>query len=240
MFIRACRFQFIVGYAQKDTLASGNQMLAAQFTSVSATDGSATLADLTVGGYEPYDEATDEGGTSGDLSIQFLNSSGATEARYYWFDDDVKTGWFDTAGTASDAVKLESARGVWTSGSGLTFTSAGAVNESDILVVTRSSGNQAVGNATPVDLKLSQIAVSGYEPYDEATDEGGTSGDLSIQFLSSSGTTLARYYWFDDDVKTGWFDTAGNDASNVSFQAGTGVWVSGGGLTIRIPAPELN
>ena len=78
MFIRAWRFQFIVGYAQKDTLASGNQMLAAQFTSVSATDGSATLADLTVGGYEAYDEATDEGGTSGDLSIQFLNSSGAT------------------------------------------------------------------------------------------------------------------------------------------------------------------
>ena len=229
-----------MGYAQKDTLSSGNQMLAAQFTSVSATDGSATLADLTVGGHEKYDEETDEGGTSGDLSIQFLNSSGAMEARYYWFDDDVQTGWFDKSGNSADAVKLESARGVWTSGSGLTFTSAGAVNESDILVVTRSSGNQAVGNATPVDLKLSQIAVTGYEPYDEETDEGGTSGDLSIQFLSPSGTMLPRYYWFDDDVQTGWFDKSGNDAGNVSFPAGTGVWVSGGGLTIRIPAPELN
>lgn len=228
-----------MGYAQKNTLESGNQMLAAQFISTGASDGLVTLSDLTVSGYEAYDEETDEGGTSGDFSIQLLNPSGATESRYYWFDDDVKTGWFDPAGNASDAVKIEVARGVWTSGSGLVFTSAGTVNENDVLVITRNSGNQAVGNATPVDLKLSQIAVSGYEPYDEETDEGGTSGDLSIQFLSSSGTTLARYYWFDDDIKFGWFDTTGNDASNVSFLAGTGVWVSGGGLTIRIPAPEL-
>ena len=206
---------------------------------VNANDGSAKLSDITVGGYEKYDEETDEGGTSGELSIQFLNSSGGMEARYYWYDDDVKTGWFERSGEFADNVTLESAKGVWTTGRGLTFTSAGAVNENDILVTTRLSGNQAVGNSTPVDLKLSQIAVTGYEPYDEESDEGGTSGELSIQFLNSSGGMEARYYWYDDDVKTGWFDRSGNSASNVTFAAGTGVWVSGRGLTIRIPAPTL-
>ena len=228
-----------MGYTQKDTLESGNQMLSAQFATIGATDGSATLSDFTVGGYDPYDEETDKGGTSGAFSIQFLNSSGAMEARYYWYDDDVKKGWFERSGASADDVELEAAKGVWATGRGLAFTSAGAVNESDILVVTRPSGNQAVGNATPVNLTLSKIVVSGYDPYDEETDKGGTSGALSIQFLSSTGEMESRYYWYDDDVKTGWFDRSGNSASDVTFPAGTGVWVSGRGLTMRIPAPEL-
>ena len=238
-FAGVFRFSSIVGYAQKDTISSGNAMLSAQFAAISANDGSATLADLTVGGYEPYDEEEDEGGTSGSFNIQFLSSSGTTEAQYYWYDDDVKTGWFTRSGEASDSVKLDAGKGIWVSGKGLSLTSAGAVNENDILITTRSSGNQAVANTTPVNLKLSQIAVTGYDPYDEEEDEGGTSGSFNIQFLTSSGTTSAQYYWYDDDVKTGWFDRAGNNANDVEIPAGTGVWVSGKGLTVRIPAPEL-
>ena len=229
-----------MGYAQKETASSGNAMLSAQFATVSANDGSATLADLTVSGYDPYDPVEDEGGTSGDFNIQFLSSSGTMEARYYWYDDDEKTGWFDRTGVSADAVKLDAGKGVWTSGRGLTLTSAGAVNESDIVIVTRSSGNQAIANTTPVALKLSQLAITGYDPYDPEEDEGGTSGDFNIQFLSSSGTMVARYYWYDDDEKTGWFDRTGESAANVEIPAGTGVWASGKGLTIRIPAPELN
>lgn len=229
-----------MGYAQKDTISSGNAMLSAQFATVSATDGSATLADLTVSGYDPYDPREDEGGTSGDFNIQFLSSSGTMEARYYWYDNDEKTGWFDRTGVSADAVKLDAGKGVWTSGRGLTLTSAGAVNESDIVIVTRSSGNQAIANTTPVALKLSQLAITGYAPYNPKEDEGGTSGDFNIQFLSSSGTMVARYYWYDDDEKTGWFDRTGESAANVEIPAGTGVWASGKGLTIRIPAPEHN
>ena len=229
-----------MGYAQKDTLSSGNQMMSAQFATVTANDGSAKLSDLTVGGYDAYDPVEDEGGTSGDFSIQFLSASGTTEARYAWYDDDEKTGWFDRSGNAADNVALEAGKGVWTSGRGLTCTSAGAVNEEDIVIVTRSSGNQAIANTTPVALKLSQLAITGYDPYDPVEDEGGTSGDFSIQFLTASGTTEARYAWYDDDEKTGWFDRSGNAANNVEIPAGTGVWASGRGLTIRIPAPELN
>ena len=228
-----------MGYAQKDTLASGNAMLAAQFASVSATDGSATLSDLTIGGYDAYDPKEDEGGTSGDFKIMFLSSSGTTEASYSWFDDDEKKGWFDANGEASDTVKLEAAKGVWTRGLGLSLTSAGQVSESDIVVTTRSNGNQAIANTTPVAIKLSQIAVTGYDPYDPKEDEGGTSGDFKIMFLTSSGTTAASYSWFDDDEKTGWFDANNEDAGNVEIPAGTGVWTRGMGMTVRIPAPEL-
>ena len=214
-------------------------MLAAQFATVSASDGSAKLADLTIGGYDAYDAKEEEGGTSGDFKIMFLSSSGTTEASYSWFDDDEKTGWFDASGNAADDVKLEAARGVWTRGLGLTLTSAGQVSESDIIVTTRSSGNQAVANTTPVAVKLSKIAVTGYDPYDAKEEEGGTSGDFKIMFLSSSGTTEASYSWFDDDEKTGWFDANNQDASNVEIPAGTGVWTRGMGMTVRIPAPEL-
>ena len=228
-----------MGYANKDTASSGFAMLGAQFEAVGANDGSATLADLTIGGYEKYDEETDEGGTSGEFVIQFLTATGTLEARYSWFDDDEKTGWFDRDGDAADDVSLEAAKGIWVSGKGLSMTSAGQVNEDDIVINTSASGFKAIANTTPVDLKLSQLAITGYDPYDEETDEGGTSGEFVIQFLTSTGTLQARYSWFDDDEKTGWFDRDGEDANNVTIPAGTGVWVSGKGLTLRIPAPEL-
>ena len=228
-----------MGYAAKDTLKSGNQMLSAQFTSVGQTDGSATLSDLIVSGYEKYDDDTDLGGTSGDLSVQLLTSTGSTEARYYWYDDDERCGWFDRAGAAVDSTVIPAGKGLWVSGSGLQLTSAGAVNKDDVVVVTRKSGNQAIANTTPVSLKLSQLAVTGYDPYDDDKDAGGTSGDFSIQFLTSTGATESRYYWYDDDERTGWFDRSGNSGNDVKLEAGVGVWVSGAGLTVRIPAPEL-
>lgn len=72
-----------MGYAQKDTTSSGNAMLSAQFATVSANDCSATLADLTVRGCDPYDPVEDEGGTSRDFNIQFFSSIGTMESRYY-------------------------------------------------------------------------------------------------------------------------------------------------------------
>ena len=214
-------------------------MLSAQFETVSANDGSAKLSDLTIGGYDPYDADEDEGGTSGSFRIQFLTSTGTMEAQYFWYDDDEKKGWFDKDGNAADDTTLGAAKGLWVRGAGLTMTSAGAVNESDIVVPTASSGFKAIGNTFPVTVKLSQLAVTGYAPYDPDEDEGGTSGSFRVQFLTSSGTMAAQYFWYDDDEKTGWFDKDGVASGDVTIPAGTGVWVRGGGLTVRIPAPEL-
>ena len=98
-------------------------MKAASFATVGATDGSATLADIKITGYDPYDEEEDEGGTSGDFYIQFLNASGKMTAMYEWFDDDVKTGWV-SGGVVVDATKvtIPAGTGVWVKGAGLTLT----------------------------------------------------------------------------------------------------------------------
>lgn len=113
----------IVGYQTQDTASSGFAMKAASFETVGATDGSATLADIKITGYDPYDEEEDEGGTSGDFYIQFLNASGKTSARYEWVDDDVRTGWV-SGGSIVDATKvtIPAGTGVWVKGAGLTLT----------------------------------------------------------------------------------------------------------------------
>ena len=229
----------VVGYQTQGTASSGFAMKAASFETVGAVDGSATLADLKITGYDPYDEVEDEGGTSGQFSIQFLNASGKTTATYQWFDDDVTTGW-KSAGSVVDAstVKLPAAGAVWTKGAGLSITSSGAVSDADIVKNFDSAGFAAVGNTTPVAVTLADLAVTGYDPYDEVEDEGGTSGQFSIQFLDANGRTTATYQWFDDDVTTGW--KSGGvvvDATSVTIPAGTGVWVKGAGLTLTIPSP---
>ena len=214
-------------------------MKAASFESIGAADGSATLADIKISGYDAYDPVEDEGGTSGQFSIQFLNASGKTTATYSWFDDDVTTGW-KSAGSVVDAstIKLPAAGAVWTYGAGFSITSSGAVSDADIVKNFSASGFDAVGNTTPVDVTLADLAVTGYEPYDEVSDEGGTSGQFSIQFLNANGRTTATYSWFDDDVTTGW--KSGGvvvDPTKVTIPAGTGVWVFGAGLTLTIPSP---
>ena len=214
-------------------------MKAASFETVGAADASATLADIKIAGYEPYDEETDEGGTSGQFMIQFLNASGKTTAKYQWFDDDVTTGW-KSAGSVVDAstVKLPAAGAVWVNGAGLSMTSAGAVSDADIVKTFAATGFDAVGNTTPVDVTLADLAVTGYAPYDEEEDEGGTSGQFMIQFLDASGKTTAKYQWFDDDVTTGWKSSGSVvDPTTVTIPAGTGVWVNGAGLTLTIPTP---
>ena len=229
----------IVGYQTQSTASSGFAMKAASFESIGAADGSATLADLKITGYDPYDEEEDEGGTSGQFMIQFLNASGQMTATYSWFDDDVTTGW-KSSGSVIDAstVKLPAAGAVWTKGAGLSMTSSGAVPDADIVKNFAASGFAAVGNTTPVDLTLADLAVTGYDPYDEEEDEGGTSGQFMIQFLNAQGQMTATYSWFDDDVTTGW-KSGGSviDATKVTIPAGTGVWVKGAGLTLTIPSP---
>ena len=113
--------------------------------------------------------------------------------------------------------------------------------------LTRSSGATALGNGTPVDLTLGRLLVEGYtDPiYDE--DEGETQegtgvigGQFNVQFLSASGTTEASYNFVDDgEHAKGWYDWSWNSANSVELPAGQGLWIQGGGLSLRVPAPEL-
>ena len=133
MFTGSIRPAPIVGYLGNDMNASGATMAAGSFAAVSAVDGSYTLADLTVTGYDApvYDEEEEElisgGVIGGQFLLRFLNSSGIAEARYYWIDDgEHAAGWYSSVGGdpisgGAASVSIPAGKGMWIAGSGLTL-----------------------------------------------------------------------------------------------------------------------
>ena len=226
---------------------------------------SVKLSDIQVTGYEaPYWDDDDEwwygGVEAGGFVLRLLTGTGTAEASYYWIDNPNKSiaaGWYaDAAGTAIDggatSVVIEQGRGLWITGKGLKLQCSGQVPEDDMAYVTKSAGLSAVGNCTPVDLTLNKLFVNGYTaPYWDDDDEwwygGVEAGGFVVRLLTGTGTAEATYYWIDDankSIAAGWYaDTNGTaidgGASSVSIPAGKGLWVTGKGLSLNIPAPEL-
>ena len=242
----------MVGYQNLDSNASGATMMAPTFLNVNFSE-KCTLADLSVTGYDApvYDENRDRwsGGTAGKFYLQFLTSAGKMEIGYKWYDNGTKTGWYDSKGTAkvdASSIVIEAGKAVWCQGTGLKLVTSGAVNITDVAFKSATSGATAMGNPFPVDLTLADLTVTGYDApvYDENRDRwsGGTAGKFYLQFLTSAGKMEIGYKWYDNGTKTGWYDSKGTakvDASQVSIQAGKGLWCQGNGLTLVIPAPEL-
>ena len=259
--MRPCRFKFIVGYLGNDMNASGATMASGSFATVTANDGSLTLADFTVSGYDApewneEDEEWTGGCPGGRFNVQFLNSSGVTEASYYWIDNgEVAAGWYASSSAkaidgGAESVKIAAGQAMWIIGRGYKLTSAGTVNEEDIAYVTRPSGATAIGNSTPINHTLAKLTVSGYSAPvwnedDEEYTGGCPGGRFNVQFLTTSGTTEASYYWIDNgEVAPGWYSSSSakpieGGAASVEIPAGKGMWIVGRGLTLSIPAPEL-
>lgn len=97
---------------------------------------------------------------------------------------------------------------------------------------------------------LADLTVTGYVAptwnVDDEEYEGGCSGsDFILNFLTSSRSYQARYYWIDDgETGLGWYASAGGaaisgGAASIEFNAGKGAWVLGRGMYLNIPAPEL-
>ena len=234
-------------------------MAAGSFASVSAANGSCTLADFTVSGYEApvWDDDEEDyvgGCPSGRFVVQFLTGSGSVESKYTWIDNgEIGPGWFNTDNSAipggATSVSIPAGQAMWIVGRGYKLTSAGAVNEEDIDFPTRSSGASAVGNATPIDLSLGKLLVSGYTApvWDDDEEDyvgGCPSGRFVVQFLTGSGSVESKYTWIDNgEIGPGWFNTDNSaiagGATSVSIPAGKGLWIVGRGLRLTIPAPEL-
>ena len=194
--------------------------MAPTFLNVDSATG-CKLSDLSVTGYDApvwmeEDEYFEGGCAGGDFVLQFLNNNGSVAARYYWIDDgDNAAGWYATAvagaiegGAASVTIPAGSA--AWAIGSGKKLQSSGAVNKADVEFQMNETRNTATGNCMPVDIKLSDLTVTGYDApewiEDEEYFEGGCAGgDFVLQFLNNDGSVAARYYWIDDgDNAAGW------------------------------------
>jgi len=234
-----------------------------------------TLADIKVTGYTPAQwQATKKGGqnvggcTGATFGMQTLTTSGTKDQAYYWLDyytsatTKVGPGWFANPDGGAipggqGSVELDTGTALWIQGSGLSLQPNGAVNPFDVVFKTASSGNVAIGNCMPVDVKLSDLTVTGYTPAQwQATKKGGqnvggcTGATFGIQTLTTTGTKDQAYYWLDyytsstTKVGPGWFaDPDGTaipgGAGSVTVDAGKGLWVQGSGLNLVFPAPEL-
>ena len=266
--------QTVVGYQELATESSGNVMLAPTFLKVSESN-TVTLADLKVTGYNaPWWDTSGkrptnkDGCTGAKFALSILTTQGTTENMYYWLDymtgadTKIGPGWFSSpAGSPIEggegSVELAAGKSLWIQGSGLSLQPTGAVNPFDIEFKTADSGNVAVGNCTPVDLKLSDLTVTGYNsPWWDTSGkrptnkDGCTGAKFALSFLTTQGTTENMYYWLDymtgadTKVGPGWFASpAGSPieggADSIAIPAGKGLWVQGSGLSLIVPAPEL-
>ena len=130
-------------------------------------------------------------------------------------------------------------------------------------IPTDSDGNVLVA---PTFLKVSEsntvtladLKVTGYTaPYWETTKKGGqnvggcTGSKFVIQTLTTAGSKDQSYTWLDyttsatTKVGPGWFldgdaTPIPGGADSINFSAGKGLWVSGSGLNLIVPAVELD
>lgn len=221
-------------------------MIAQTFVGVTS-ESQFALSDLSVTGYDAYDPKEDEGGTSADFILTTLNSSGRTDQRYAWFDDDEHSaGWYTFAGaeleTPASSIKFDIGQAFWCKGTALTLVGAGAVSTNKVVMSTTATGSRGVGNPYPATISLANIKVTGYDPYDPKEDEGGTSADFILTTLTPQGRTDQRYAWFDDDEHVaGWYTFSGGAldkaASEITFPEGQGFWCKGSGLYVSFECP---
>ena len=124
----------VVGYQQIDTVSVGKKRVCPTFLNVGESN-KVSLADLKVTGYVPPSKnakgAWQNGCSGGKFVLSKLNTSGISEANYYWIDfgnssGPIGPGWFaDMSGTpiegGADKVVIPAGQAYWTQGSGYTL-----------------------------------------------------------------------------------------------------------------------
>ena len=226
-----------MGYAQNE-LKSGFSAAGAQFVPISGAG--MDLCDIIPTGYnkETYD--------GGSISIQSLDADGymVSGSKYYWYDDEDGTGWFD--GSDEEVVRGQvtyaAGEAVWIKANATTekLQSAGQVADGSIDVYLRA-GFKLVCNPTPVAIPFNDdnnngkfIAPMGY---DAKTYDGGS---ISVQKLDKDGYMVAgsKYYWYDDEDGTAWFDGSDEEVEGEVLNPGEAVWVKANSTSEKLNFPS--
>ena len=242
--------QNIVGYGPTTLPADG---LAVGASFVNVTQGAPIdLTDIIVKGYDPFDYESEEGGAYGDVTVQTLTGGGSTDVLYVWLDfvekgdtpadDVVWKGWYDFD-TEEPLVKgdvvLAPGEGLWsvTTIEDMHLQTSGEVaTKADVGTALPADG-MMIANPTPVSVDLTNCYITGYDPYDYDSEEGGAYGDATVQTLTGGGSTDVLYVWLDfvekgdtpadDVVWHGWynFDTEEPlEKDDVVLAPGEGLW----------------
>ena len=201
-----------MGYQNKAVAKGGWNLISATFERVDGKD--VTLADVSVNDLFTFD--------NGD-TVQFLDEGGGTRVRedgytaeYSYFPEDIAgtAGWYSLFAAYDGEFLSPEAEDDFTNGAGAVIQTvdkdaallfSGAVHKGPATIGIAKSGWNIVGNPTPCDLTLADIAVNDAFTYDN--------GD-TIQFLDEGGGTKVRedgytaeYSYFPEDIAgtAGWY-----------------------------------
>ncbi len=181
----------------------------------------------------------------GSIYVQSLDADGYTVAgsKYYWYDDEDGTAWFD--GSDEEVVRgqvtLLPGEALWVNANSATeaLQSSGEVANGSIDVYLRA-GFKLVCNPTPVAVPFNDdnnngkfIAPAGYNA------DTYVGGSIYVQKLDKDGYTVAgsKYYWYDDEDGTAWFDGNDDEVSGEELNPGEALWVKGNSSAEKINFP---
>ena len=187
----------VVGYQTVD-VTTGFNMITPSFTGVGQT--SYDLQEIKLSGEGVLGEGAE--------NIQVVDSDGNISATYMWISKDIsgaeEDGWCDDSFSLVD-VSLIQGQSVllYTEGDGVaTVSGEVATSNTKTYTVTANLGFNPVGNATPVDVDIQNIKLSG----DGILGEGAE----NIQIVDSDGNISATYMWISKDIsgaeEDGWCD----------------------------------
>ena len=209
----------VVGYVTQ-TGSAGFNLYAPMFTTVGSVPAEGKLSAIT-GNFADFD------------TIQFVDSDGNIPTVYQWLTvagiGVAADGWYDDAMNPVDPTLPQGASYLLNVAAPSDVLNVGEVKNASV-VVTAVTGFAPIGNATPTERNLSEIAFA-----------GGITDFDTVQFVDQDGNIPTVYQWLTVGGvgvgADGWYDDSMNPV-DVSLPAGKGVLLNtASGCTLTIPSP---
>ncbi|MCL2104303.1 MAG: hypothetical protein FWH21_04510 [Kiritimatiellaeota bacterium] len=200
----------IVGYVNTDG-NDGATLIAPMFIECGGSD---TTLGMITGEFEEWAD-----------TLQILDDTLAMATIYFWADVGAGPVWTSDGATDDSTITIPRGAGVVVSKSTATIFCAGEV-EMGSVVIPCGSGATALGNPTPVKIKLGDINFSDLEEWSD-----------TLQLLDGSLAMATIYFWADVGSGPVWTSDGATDDSTVELAPGAGFVLSSmNGSTVTFPA----
>jgi hypothetical protein len=148
----------------------------------------------------------------------FVPGEGGATTTVYYFNDGSAQGWFNSAGDPAGDLPIVYADGFYikrSTGSTINLIVSGEVKKESTSGVI-APGFNFLSSAAPTGVTLSN---SGLQAFITPDTTGNFSLVDNILIPQANGTFKTAYY-FNDGSAQGWFDSAGDDASQIPLEGG--------------------
>lgn len=213
------------GVVQKITSFTGTELTTEDDISTFVVDNvteynlreAATVASIFGANNEAGLTATATGDPGTFDEILTINALGSFNT-YFYYDDGVDTGWFDLDFNAVATAPLIYTDGLYVrrlAGSTINLVVSGEVKVVDTQYAILP-GNTFAGSSNPVG---STLGNSGLSAFVTADNDGDPPYADQVLIQQANGAYLT-YFYYDDGVDQGWFDSSFNDGNNVDISNG--------------------